>query len=207
MRNTTLHDQSDYLPPKRPLLFILSGPSGAGKDAVLQRIKESSFPLKYVVTMTTRPRREKETDKVDYNFISAEQLQAMIENKQLLEWANVYGNMYGVPRDQVEKALEQGQDVIVKVDIQGAASIKKIMPEAISIFLMPHSLEDITTRLNQRHTESPSALGLRVKTASEEIKQVSKFDYAVVNRHGEIDLAVEDIKAIITAERCRVYPR
>ncbi len=188
------------------MLFILSGPSGVGKDAVLHRMKESSFPLKYVVTMTTRPRRDRETDKVDYNFVSMEEFQNMIEGGKLLEWANVYGNLYGVPRDEVEKALEQGQDVIVKVDIQGVANIKKIMSESISIFLMPHSPEDLVARLNQRHTESPSALELRIQTATEEMKQASKFDYAVVNRRGEIDLAANEIKAIITAERCRVNP-
>jgi guanylate kinase len=207
MENTTLKGQSDLVPPARPLLFILSGPSGVGKDAVLHRIKESSFPLKYVVTMTTRPRRKRETDKVDYNFISMEEFQKMVEGRKLLEWANVYGNMYGVPRDEVEQALEQGQDVMVKVDIQGVANIKKIMPESISIFLMPHSPEDLVERLNQRHTESPSALDLRIKTATEEMKQVSQFDYAVMNRRGQIDLAVADIKAIITAEKCRVNPR
>jgi len=206
MEDTTRKGQPDSIPQVKPLLFILSGPSGVGKDAVLHRMKESSFPLKYVVTMTTRPRRDRETDKVDYNFVSMEEFQNMIEGGKLLEWANVYGNLYGVPRDEVEKALEQGQDVIVKVDIQGVANIKKIMPVSISIFLMPHSPEDLVARLNQRHTESPSALELRIQTATEEMKQASKFDYAVVNRRGEIDLAANEIKAIITAERCRVNP-
>lgn len=206
MEDTTRKGQPDSIQQVKPLLFILSGPSGVGKDAVLHRMKESSFPLKYVVTMTTRPRRDRETDKVDYNFVSMEEFQNMIEGGKLLEWANVYGNLYGVPRDEVEKALEQGQDVIVKVDIQGVANIKKIMSESISIFLMPHSPEDLVARLNQRHTESPSALELRIQTATEEMKQASKFDYAVVNRRGEIDLAANEIKAIITAERCRVNP-
>ena len=191
----------------RPLLIVLSGPSGVGKDAVLARMKESGYPLKYVITLTTRPRRANEKNNVDYHFVSDKKFKEMIEKNELLEWANVYGNLYGVPKEEVKHALDQGQDVMVKVDIQGAATIKKILPQAITIFLTPPSMEEILTRLKQRHTESPSDLDLRLKTAEEEMKQLPKFDYAVVNRWGKIDLAVSDIEAIITAEKCRVNPR
>ncbi|MFC2016113.1 guanylate kinase [Chloroflexota bacterium] len=193
--------------PTRSLLLVLSGPSGVGKDAVLSRMKESSYPLKYITTLTTRPRRPNERNNVDYHFISMERFQKMIENSELLEWANVYGNWYGVPKKEVKQALDEGEDVIVKVDIQGTATIKNILPQAIFIFLMPPSMEELSIRLKQRHTESPSDLALRLKTAEEEMKQLPLFDYTVVNRWDEIDMAVSDIKAIITAEKCRVAPR
>ncbi len=192
---------------KRPLFIVLSGPSGAGKDAILTRMKESDYPLEYITTVTTRPPRAKERDNIDYHFISTERFQEMITGNELLEWANVYGNRYGVPKEPVKQALDKGQDIIVKVDIQGAATIKKILPEAVFIFLMPASIEELATRLNQRHTESPSNLALRTETADEEIKQLPLFNYVVVNKRDEIDLAVSDIEAIITAEKCRVVPR
>lgn len=191
----------------KPLIIVLSGPSGAGKDAVLTKMMESGFPLEYVTTVTTRPQRANERDNVDYHFISTEMFQKMIENKELLEWAHVYGNMYGVPKQPVKQALDKGQDIMVKVDIQGAATIKKLLPQALLIFLMPSSIEDLTLRLKQRQTESPFNLALRLKTAEEEIKQLLLFDYLIMNKQGEIDLAVSQIKAIITAEKCRVTPR
>jgi len=192
---------------KRPLFIVLSGPSGIGKDAILTRMKESDYPLEYITTVTTRPRRAKERDNVDYHFISTEGFQEMITGNELLEWANVYSNWYGVPKKPVKQALDKGQDIIVKVDIQGAATIKKILPEAVFIFLIPASMEELAIRLKQRQTESPSDLALRTKTAEEEIKQLRLFDYIVVNKQDEIDLAVSEIKAIITAEKCRVTPR
>ena len=191
----------------KPLLIVLSGPSGAGKDTLLTRMKESGYPLEYITTVTTRAKRAEETDNVDYHFVSARKFQEMIKNNELLEWANVYGNWYGVPRQPVKEALDKGQDIIVKVDTQGAATIKKILPEAVFIFLIPPSMEELVMRLKQRHTESPFNLALRIKTAEEEIKQLPLFDYVVVNKRGKIDQAVSEIKAIITAEKCRVSPR
>lgn len=204
MDNTVIRENT-FLPfRKKSDLFILSGPSGVGKDAVLHKLKESSLPLKYVVTMTTRPRRERERDYVDYIFVSKEHFQDLIDNEGLLEYANVYGNMYGVPRFEVEEALDNGHDVIVKVDVQGADNIKRIKPDAISIFLMPSSLSELSQRLKQRKTESLEALELRIKTASEEIEKITEFDYAVINKRGEIDKAVSEIKSIIIAEKCRI---
>lgn len=191
----------------KPLLIVLSGPSGAGKDTLLTRMKESGYPFEYITTVTTRAKRAEETDNVDYHFVSARKFQEMIKNNELLEWANVYGNWYGVPRQPVKEALDRGQDIIVKVDTQGAATIKKILPEAVFIFLIPPSMEELVMRLKQRHTESPFDLALRIKTAEEEIKQLPLFDYVVVNKRGKIDQAVSEIKAIITAEKCRVSPR
>jgi len=190
-----------------PLFIVVSGPSGVGKDAVLTRMKQSGCPLEYITTVTTRSQRAKERDNIDYHFVSTERFQEMIENRELLEWANVYGNWYGVPKEVVKRALDKGQDIIAKVDVQGAATIKKILPQAVFIFLISPSMEELVLRLKQRHTESPFDLALRIKTAEEEIKQLPRFDYVVVSKRGEIDLAVSDIKAIITAEKCRVTPR
>jgi len=207
MKKASYESQALFNLSKRLLFIVISGPSGAGKDAVLTRMKELGYPLEYVVTVTTRPQRDKERNNVDYHFISTERFQEMIERKEFLEWANVYGNWYGVPKEPVKQALDKGQDIIVKVDIQGAATIKKILPQAVFIFLVPPSMEELVLRLKQRHTESPFDLALRTKTAEEEIKQLPLFDYIVVNNQGEIDPAVSDIKAIITAEKCRVTPR
>jgi len=191
----------------KPLLIVISGPSGAGKDALLTRMKKSGYPLKYITTVTTRAQRAKERDNVNYHFVPTTKFQEMIKNNELLEWANVYGNWYGVPRQPVKEALDSGQDVLVKVDTQGAATIKKILPEAVFIFVIPPSIEELVTRLKQRHTESPFDLALRIKTAEEEIKQLPLFDYIVVNKRDKIDQAVAEIKAIITAEKCRASPR
>ena len=199
--------RSSYKALLRPLLVVVSGPSGVGKDAVLARMKQLGEPLAYIVTVTTRPRRPKEVDNVDYHFISSERFQWLVKHNQLLEWANVYGNYYGVPSRPIREALEKGQDAIAKVDVQGAATIKKLLPQAVFIFLMPPSLAELTNRLRKRLTESPDTLARRLKTAEEEIEQLAMFDYVVVNRQDEIDLAVAQIKAIITAEKCRVIPR
>ncbi|MBA7614014.1 Guanylate kinase [subsurface metagenome] len=207
MKKVRNRSQTPYNPPSSLLLIVLSGPSGVGKDAVLTRMRALGYPLGYITTVTTRQQRAKERNNLDYHFVYAEQFQEMIARSELLEWANVYGNWYGVPKQPVKQALENGQDTIVKVDVQGAANIRKILPQAVFIFLMPPSIEELITRLRQRHTESSFDLTLRIKTAEEEIKQLPLFDYMVINRQGEIDLAVSDIKAIITAEKCRLTHR
>jgi guanylate kinase len=193
--------------PKKPLLVILSGPSGVGKDALLNRMKDFKYPLEYITTITTRSRRAGERNHIDYHFVAQEKFQAMIKQGELLEYANVYGNWYGVPKSPVKEALSNGLDTIIKVDIQGAVSIKKIVPRAVFIFLMPASIEELGKRLKRRHTESSFDLNVRMQTAAEEIKQLSLFDYVVYNQQGEIDRAVQDIVAIITAEKCRAVPR
>ena len=199
-------DPSIRLPPN-PLLIVLSGLSGAGKDAILSRMKKAGYPIEFITTVTTRPQRAQEKNNVDYHFVSTERFQRMIKDKELLEWAKVYGNWYGVPKEPVKQALGRSQDILVKVDIQGAATIKKILPQAVFIFLAPSSIEELIQRLRRRRTESPSDLELRIKTAKEELEKLPLFDYMVFNRQGEIGRAVDDIKAIIAAEKCRVIPR
>ncbi len=190
-----------------PLLVVLSGPSGAGKDAILSRLKESALSLFYVVTFTTRPRRPGEADGHDYHFVSSEKFRDLRDEGELLEWAEVYGHLYGVPKEPLRQALSEGRDVVLKVDIQGATTIKKILPQAVFIFIMPSSLEELRHRLEERGTESDTELTLRVEKAQREIESWPLFDYIVVNRQGKIDLTLAKIEAIITAEKCRTRPR
>ena len=190
-----------------PLLIVISGPSGVGKDAVLAKMKESGRPFHYVVTATTRPRRRGERDDSDYHFVSKEEFEELIKNRELLEWANVYGNLYGVPKRQIQQALAQGRDVIVKVDVQGAATIKSILPQAAFIFLAPPSLAELERRLKERETESAEEFELRMKTARGEMNALSMFDYVVTNHQDQIEATITQIEAIISAEKCRVKPR
>jgi len=204
MKQVSYEGQSSFNLVRRSLLLVLSGPSGVGKDVVLDRMKENGYPLEYIITVTARPQRAGERDNVDYHFVSTEKFQEMIAHNELLEWASVYGNLYGVPKQPVKKALDKGQDAIIKVDVQGAATIKKILPQAVFIFLMPPSMEELAMRLRKRQTESAFELAVRLKTAEEEIKQLPLFDYIVLNNWDKIAPAVSDIQAIITAEKCRV---
>ena len=198
-----------FKPPQpSPVLLILSGPSGVGKDAVLERMKERRLPgVKYVTTVTTRAQRPQEIDGKDYHFATQAEFKKLLAQNELMEWAEVYGNFYGVPKAPVREALKNGQDVVVKVDVQGAASIKNIAPEAVFVFMLPPSLEDLKDRLSKRLTESPETLKRRLETAPEELKQLPRFDYFVVNNEGKIDQAVAEISAIITVEKSRVQPR
>ena len=190
-----------------PLLIIISGPSGVGKDAILNRMKELGYPFEYVITVTTRPKRATEQDNVHYRFVPTEKFQSMLEHKELLEYAQVYGNWYGVPKQPVREAMAKGRDTIIKVDIQGAATIKKIVPEAVFIFIAPPSIDELWNRLKQRSMESQFDLDLRKKAAEGEMKQISLFNYVVVNKCDGIDEAIAQIQAIVTAEKCRVTPR
>jgi guanylate kinase len=190
-----------------PLVYVISGPSGVGKDAVLNRMKKGDYTFKFITTVTTRKKRPKEIDKVDYHFISTEEFKSLLSNNGLLEWANVYGNYYGVPKEPVKQALAEGQNTVLKVDVQGAANIKKIMPQAVFIFILPPSMEELANRLKKRCTETAADLNLRLKTAESEMQEIQAFDYAVLNPSDNIDLAIQDIMAIVKAENCRVHQR
>lgn len=190
-----------------PLFIVLSGPSGVGKDAVLARFKATEPHMRFIITMTTRKRRPNEVDGVDYIFVGKDTFEDLLKKNELLESAKVYGNWYGVPKQLVRDALKEGKDAIVKVDVQGAATYKKIIPDAVYIFLMPPSLDELKNRLRKRYTEKPHELEIRLRTAESEIKQASEFDYTVVNHKNNLDTAIEEIKAIIKVEKCRATPR
>ncbi len=186
-----------------PFFVVLSGPSGVGKDALLARLKESGLPLTHITTVTTRRPRPGERNGVSYHFVSPEAFQKMRAGNELLEWAEVYGNCYGTPRRPVEEALGAGRDVIVKVDVQGAISIKRALPQAVLIFLMAASRDELINRLAQRNTESPTERARRAETVEKELGQLDSFDYLVINAAGSLDRAAAQVQAIITAEKCR----
>ncbi len=193
--------------PAPPLLVVLSGPSGVGKDAAIAELKKLDRPWHFAITATTRPIRPEERDGVDYIFLDADTFQKMRERDEFLEYAEVYGHWYGVPRSQVRYGLQSGKDVILKIDVQGAATVRRLAPEALFIFILPGSMEDLRGRLSDRMTESSSELELRLATAAEELAQVREFDYRVVNDHDQLDRSVTEIDAIISAEKCRIDPR
>ena len=192
---------------KSPLLVVLSGPSGVGKDAVIVRMQELGEPFHFVITATTRPRRETELDGVDYMFHSSKTFLDMVANNEMLEWAEVYGNYYGVPKLQVIRALNEGKDVFIKTDVQGAATIREIAPDAVSIFLQPSEISDLSQRLVRRHSESANALAIRLHTAQREMSEAAKFDHVVTNKQGELNETVSEIQEILADERLREPPR
>ena len=187
----------------KPLFIILSGPSGVGKDAVFSRMKQLQRSFHYATTATTRPLRPAEQNGIDYHFLTEEKFKQKIARNELLEWAKVYRNYYGVPKEEIEPALKKGQDVIVKVDVQGAATLKRLYPEATTIFLMPPSEAELVRRLKQRRSQSRADFELRLETARQEIKSSPFFDYIVINHKDKLDETIAQIEAIITTEKCR----
>ena len=194
-------------PPPQPLLIVLSGLSGAGKDTILDALRKSGFPFYFSVSATTRAPRPGEKEGVDYFFVSKKKFQQMIDSNELLEWANVYGNLYGRPREPIRRALQSGQDVIVRIDVQGAVTYKKMLPGAVAIFMATPTIADLERRLKSRNTESKQELELRLKTAEKELEQLAIFDYIIVNRENEVEKTVADVRSIIAAEKCKVVPR
>lgn len=195
------------LPQSRPLLIVISGPSGVGKDTVIQRMKERGLPFHFVVTATTRPRRPNEVHGRDYLFVSKDEFARMIEQNELIEYAIVYGDYKGIPKGQVRDALASGKDVILRIDVQGAETIRKLAPEALLIFLTTASEEELVRRLETRKTETADELKLRIATARKELQRIEAFDYVLVNHDFHLDETVDSIRAIIAAEHYRVKPR
>ena len=191
----------------QPLLIILSGPSGVGKDTVLQRMQERSLPFHFVVTATTRPKRETEVHGKDYFFVSHDEFARMIEADELLEYAIVYNDYKGIPKQQVREAMASGKDVIMRIDVQGAASIRKLAPEALLVFLTTENEDELVNRLKERKTETPEGLNLRIATARQELKRIDEFDYVVINSDYQLDETVDILSAIIMAEHHRINPR
>lgn len=196
-----------YRRAHNPLLIVISGPSGVGKDSLVGWLKVSGHPFHFVVTATTRPRRPAEVDGRDYHFVSLEQFRDMIERGELLEYALVYGDYKGIPKQQVRQALASGKDVIMRLDVQGAATIRKLVPEAILIFMVSGSEAELVERLRARHTETNADLEIRLGTARQELARIDEFDYVVVNRDASLEQAAADVVSIIRAEHCRTRQR
>jgi guanylate kinase len=190
-----------------PLMIVISGPSGVGKDSVIQGLKRCNTRLHIVVTATTREPRIGEVDGVDYFFLSKDEFAEMIEQDKFLEYAVVYNDFKGIPKDQVRQALESGQDVVMRVDVQGAATLREIYPDVLLIFLTVRDEEELKNRLIQRKKDNPEEIKLRIATARKELKRIREFDYVVVNREDHLDETVEAILAIIQAEHHRVQHR
>lgn len=190
---------------RKNLVVIISGPSGVGKDAVIRRLREHGQGNRhYAITATTRAKRAYEKDGVDYFFLDEGAFRSGIASGNFLEWAIVYGNYYGVPRDQIDKALSEKKDVIIKPDVQGAATIRRIIPNGVFIFLAPSSDNELKDRLERRGPEPDDNSRLRLAAAIEELKQIPYFDYVVVNEEGKLDATANLVEAIIQAEKCRV---
>lgn len=193
---------------QKPLVLVISGPSGVGKDVVINRLKEVRDEIHFVVTATTRAKRPGEIDGKDYFFLTKQEFESMIEKKELLEYAIVYGDFKGIPKRQVRECLAKGFDVVLRVDVQGAATVRSILgSSAVFIFLVAESEAALVTRLAKRKTETKDKLLLRIATAREELKRIKEFDYVVVNADGELERTVSLISNIIDAEKARVHQR
>ena len=195
--------------PLKPeaLLIVISGPSGVGKDSVLYRMKEMKLPFHFVVTATTRSRRPEEVEGKDYFFITNDQFAEMIEKDALLEYAYVYNDYKGIPKSQVRQALATGNDVLMRLDVQGAATIRRLCPDAVLIFLTTDDENELVRRLQKRGTETIGDVNLRIAMARQELKRLKEFDYVIVNRDEHLDETVSTILAIIEAEHHRVDQR
>lgn len=184
------------------LLIILSGPSGAGKGTLCRELLRQIPKVKYSVSATTRQPRPGEVDGLHYFFRSREEFQTMIENDQLLEWAEFCGNYYGTPQFAVEQSIQAGNDVILEIEIQGALQIKKRFSQGVFIFVVPPSMDELFERIHKRGTESEEVILKRLETAAHELEYVTEYDYVIVN--DEVPIAADKLKSIILAEKCRV---
>lgn len=184
-------------------LIVISGPSGCGKGTICEKVLQENNNIMLSVSMTTRKPRAKEKDGVDYYFVSKEEFEKRIKDNKFLEFAKVHNdNYYGTPKDKVEEALEKGVDVILEIDIQGAKLVNDLMSEAIFIFIMPPNMRELKRRLIARNTETKEQIVERFKKAYQEINEVSKYNYIVIN--DDLELAVKKVESILLSERCRV---
>lgn len=190
-------------------MVIISGPSGVGKDTIIDAMKrrEPEHPRRYVITVTTRDRREAETDGVHYHFYSLDDYQRLVESEGLLEASLVHDYWYGTPRDQVQAAVSAGHDAILKIDVQGADKVRAKIPDALLIFVVPPSIEELQRRLRERRTETPAQLELRLRNAKIEMARMGEFDHVVVNETDKVDETAEAIDGIISAEHRRYADR
>ena len=188
----------------QPLLIVISGPSGVGKDTMIQTMKERGLPFHFVVTATTRARRAGERDGVDYHFVTVGEFAEMIEKNELIEHAVVYGDYKGIPKKHVREALASGKDVIMRIDVQGAATIRRLVPNVVTIFLTAESEEKLVRRLRERKTEEADQLKMRIVTARGELQRIVEFDYVVINREDALEETVDQVLSIIKAEKSRV---
>ena len=191
-----------FIEEPKPLILIISGLSGSGKDTVINRLKEiSTVDFHFVVTCNTRAKREGEIEGKDYHFISRKKFLEMIKNGEMLEHSEVYDDLKGVPRFEIEKALQEGKDMILRLDHQGMRKVKAVYPEAVTIFIIPPDADKWLARLRARNTDSEESLTVRIQTAVSELEHIDDFDYVLVN--DEINHAAMDLLTILRAEHMR----
>jgi guanylate kinase len=194
-------------PEPTPLLMVISGPSGIGKDTVVDGLKERDLPFHFVITATSRPPRENEIHGRDYFFYNQNKFEKMINQGEFLEHAWVYSAYKGVPKSQVLQALDSGEDVVMRLDVQGAETVRSLCPDAILVFLTASSQDEWLQRLKDRRSETKEELDLRIETARKEYDKLDLFDYIVINEENELDHTLDVIESIIAAEHHRVHPR
>jgi guanylate kinase len=194
--------RSDTIAPEestRGILFVVSSPSGGGKGTLIQRVLKQVPYLSYSVSYTTRAPRNGEVEGREYFFVTPEKFQTMVADGEFLEWAHVHGKLYGTSRQQVSREVCEGRDIILEVDVQGAASVRELVTDSVSIFILPPSIEILRQRLIARGTDSQQELELRLRHAPEELKHYKTFDYVIIN--DEVERAAEQLSCIIEAER------
>lgn len=194
-------------PVRQGLLFVLSAPSGAGKDTVIQALQAQGVDFFVVPSVTTRAPRPGESEGKPYYFVDQKRFVQMVAANELLEHANVHGNWYGQPKQPIRENLQAGRDVLLKIDVQGATTVRRLIPQAVFIFLHPGSSEELAQRLEARHTETAEELQRRMADAQIALAEQHWYNYLVFNRHGRLQEAVDDLRAIMRAEHCRVAPR
>jgi guanylate kinase len=206
MSETFAHQKHDHfgVPDEpRPVVIILSGPSGVGKDSALDALEKLGVTFHRVVTATTRPPRPGEVDGVDYHFVSMTRFAEMIENNELIEYALVYGDYKGVPKSEIIEPLKSGVDVVMRVDVQGAETMSRKLPGAVTVFLTAPTEAELIKRLKDRKTDPDEQIAIRIAYARKELEMLPKFQYAVVNRHDKLEETARVIWAILTATRAR----
>ena len=199
--------ETSPIPPHQGLLFVLSAPSGAGKDTAIQALQNQGADFFVVPSVTTRTPRPGESEGKPYYFVDQERFARMVADNELLEHALVHGNRYGQPRQPIRDTLQAGRDVLLKIDVQGATTVRHLIPQAIFIFLHPGSSEELVHRLAARSTETVEELQRRLINAETELAEQHWYDYLVFNHHGRLQEAVDDLRAIMRSEHCRVTPR
>lgn len=185
------------------IVLVVSGPSGVGKDSVVKLLRQSGHPFEFVVTMTDRRPRKGEVEGEDYCFVTTAAFEEMIARGEFIEYARVYGQYKGVPKSGAKHALKSGKDVLMRLDVQGTATIRERVPEAITVFIAPPSLDTLVERLHRRAGDPPEQARHRLETALSELERIQEFDYVVINREGELEATVAQVMAIVKAEKCR----